>query len=470
MSGEPEIEFFEYNDKGRFCVKEVKMRIAYGICAALVLAMIVVGCKRKEPEGAATEEPASAAAADVNEGGVGDVITVLTYNTHLFEGETRTGTQLKNVWDSVTNLRQVSMIEPVEYDDNKRAERIAERIRACGADIVGLQEVWKYERQVWFMDALRDVYPHGFHAGELDRDWRHVVGSLSALGKGWTTCGLVLLSKYPLKDMEFSRFPGTPKGNDYYARKGVLTATVEPWPGGPTFRVAISHAWTDAGGKKLTNITHIANRTLGSGQPGPAIMMGDFNIHYTDPENYGTMERIFKNFGAFDTYAELYPDAANDGFTVDFANNYLHQVFSYTKRQGSRLDYVYVKESGDGLTLRPVEAEVIRKWNYPVEIGWWRVWGGTWMANYVAICSFYLDGHPYLFGLKKPTLFREGNVAWIRRINDDGRGWEKPGFKGKWRWNYVGTAIDTFELNGRPHIFALKKNTIWRTSLHHPDQ
>ncbi len=42
-----------------------------------------------------------------------------------------------------------------------------------------------------------------------------------------------------------------------------------------------------------------------------------------------------------------------------------------------RIDYVFVKKSGGGLELKPVEAEVIRNWKYQhekkiTERNWWK--------------------------------------------------------------------------------------------------
>jgi len=57
------------------------MRIAYLTCAVLLLAMIVVGCKRKEPEGAATEKPAPDVTADFDQDGLADVDEIELYHT-----------------------------------------------------------------------------------------------------------------------------------------------------------------------------------------------------------------------------------------------------------------------------------------------------------------------------------------------------------------------------------------------------
>ncbi|MBN1419867.1 MAG: hypothetical protein JXP34_13890 [Planctomycetes bacterium] len=57
------------------------MRIAYVTRAALLLAMMAAGCGHKEPEGAATEEPAPDATADFDQDGLADVEEIERYHT-----------------------------------------------------------------------------------------------------------------------------------------------------------------------------------------------------------------------------------------------------------------------------------------------------------------------------------------------------------------------------------------------------
>jgi hypothetical protein len=121
------------------------------------------------------------------------------------------------------------------------------------------------------------------------------------------------------------------------------------------------------------------------------------------------------------------------------------------RRPPDILDYVFIKESGGGLQLTPVEAEVFRDWRYPVNLGWWQdLWAGKWDSHYVAVVSFQLKGQPYLFGLKN------NNTAYISQIDPDGRGW-KDIYEGRWASHDVSTAITAFYLKGHPHIFALKR-------------
>jgi endonuclease/exonuclease/phosphatase family metal-dependent hydrolase len=390
-------------------------------------------------------------------------LTILTYNAHLFKNSnTEIGNFVKKPLEEVVELFTkgdfdfdiYERSDAIVFEDDKRARLIAQRIRESGADIIALQEVWADDRQAWFCRELKDIYPYSFNPPQKE--------SLTVNEGFKTTSGLVLLSKYRLTESRFVPFPTRkldPSDEESFARKGLIAATVELWPDGPKLRVGVSHACTDTGGAEQPNIKQIANETLRKGTNGPivdspAIMMGDFNVNGIQPDNYGVMKGIFEQVGAVDAYRKVRQIGEAD-FTSNLWGNLLYQLFNPRKGPKSRppdiLDYVFVKESGGGLQLTPVEAGVPRDWKYPANRGWWRdVWAGKWASNYVAVVSFQLKGHPHLFGLK------ENNTAYISRINDDGKGWTDI-YSGRWASNYVGTAITAFTLNGHPHIFGLKR-------------
>jgi endonuclease/exonuclease/phosphatase family metal-dependent hydrolase len=385
-------------------------------------------------------------------------LTVLSYNTHLFGGSPADtfGSHAKEAFGRISGKQPIyKRSDPVVFDEIGRTKGIADQIRKCDADIVALQEVWTGDRQDWFCNELKDIYAYRYRAPLTE--------NALDLGKGGfkNTCGLVLLSKYRLTDLKFSPFPTRKldfNDEDSWARKGVITATVELWPGGPTFRIGISHASTDVGGakqpdmKQISDVTATANgRVLDS----PAIMMGDFNVNWTT-SGYSIMKGIFERLGAVDAYRTVHPQISQGDYTVNVWDNLLYQFFSPDKKVEKRrppdiLDYVFVKQSGGGLQLTPIAAEVFRGWKYSANLGWWQdTWAGKWDSNYIAVVSFQLKKQPYLFGLKN------NNTAYISQIDDDGRGWHDI-YQGKWSSNYVGTAITTFNLKGHPHIFALKR-------------
>ena len=299
-------------------------------------------------------------------------LTVLTYNTHLFEGS-------RAVILGVASAAFKNKF--FIFDDEKRAEKMLYKIVESRADIVALQEVWADGNQVWFCRQLKSVYPYCFVSGQKE-DWkdRKKTGYLN-------TCGLVLLSKYKFigepKFFEFDRskfsetFLGVHTEEEYYARKGVITATVELRPGGPTIRLGISQTAT---GHDMENVDAevimartTRDETGGSFIDSPAIMMGDFNVHAHWKGQFDMLKTTLSKYDAVDAYREVHPcdseeRMSEDDYTIDRQNNVLHQMFfqqsADLKLDRDRIDYVFFKKSGGGLELTPVEAEVLRDWKY----------------------------------------------------------------------------------------------------------
>jgi len=297
-----------------------------------------------------------------------EYITVLTYNTHLFEGS-------RAVIPGVASaaLKDKFFI----FDDEKRQTQIEKNIRKCGAEIVALQEVWADHRQERLWKNLKDVYPYHFVAPQSEniKDF-FKTGFLN-------TCGLVLLSKYKFigepKFFEFDRSKFKFGEAEYSARKGVITATVELRPGGPTIRLGISQTATGHG-MEMVDSEKIAEETArgetgGSVIDRPAIMMGDFNVHARWEGQFDLLKRKFAKHDAIDAYREVHPcdseeHMSEDDYTIDRQKNWLLQIFFKPSKDPrmdrDRIDYVFVKKSGGGLELKPVKAEVIHDWKYEV--------------------------------------------------------------------------------------------------------
>jgi endonuclease/exonuclease/phosphatase family metal-dependent hydrolase len=302
-----------------------------------------------------------------------EYITVLTYNTHLFEGSR----------DELGGLRRKEIL-----DDKKRAEKMLYKIVESRADIVALQEVWADGNQVWFCQNLKSVYPYCHVSGQKE-DWEDFkkTGYLN-------TCGLVLLSKYKFEgkpdffEYEQSRkkfiFGGYDRKKkkivfeeERLARKGGILATIELEPGGPKLRLGITHSHYGRGQEEL-NAQELANATIienGNVIDSPAIIMGDFNIHAIgDKGSYGRLKGNFAKLHAVDAYREVHPcdneeRMSEADYTIDGQKNELHKkFFPPTKKHPEivrdRIDYIFVKKSGGGLELTPVEAEVIHDWKY----------------------------------------------------------------------------------------------------------
>ncbi len=291
-------------------------------------------------------------------------ITVLTYNTHLFEGSR----------EEFGGLRRKEIL-----DDKQRAEKMLYKIADSHADIVALQEVWAAKNQEWFCQSMKPLYPYCAVSGQKEdlKDF-FTTGYLN-------TCGLVLLSKYKFTEKagfyEFNRnafkWWKLEDLSERLARKGVITATVELEPGGPTIRLGISQTATGHGMEMVDSERSAAetarSETGRSVIDSPAIMMGDFNVHARYQVEFDRLKEKFAKYDAVDAYREVHPcdseeRMTEDDYTIDREKNLLHQEFFKPNKDPridrDRIDYVFVKKSGSGLELKPVEAEVIRDWKY----------------------------------------------------------------------------------------------------------
>jgi endonuclease/exonuclease/phosphatase family metal-dependent hydrolase len=114
--------------------------------------------------------------------------------------------------------------------------------------------------------------------------------------------------------------------------------------------------------------------TGGSVIDSPAIMMGDFNVHARAGGQFDRLRKNFAKYDAVDAYREVHPcdneERMSEGdYTTDWQKNELMRKFFKPNKDApnmdrDRIDYVFVKKSGGGLELKPVEAEVIHDWKY----------------------------------------------------------------------------------------------------------
>jgi|GEM_PF-6962861 len=348
-------------------------------------------------------------------------LTVLTYNTHLFEGS------------NAVHANAINKGHSIVFEDDIRAEFIAGNVEASGADIVALQELWACDRPKWFAERLKKVYPYSYYYTDQCKEVTYealnsevikagkiaFVGTcltetnrppcwdfLKALPGSWlkghgiddalpsavklpeveeagrnvikkyrVMNGLLLLSKYQIEMPVFHEFPAgrTQTADDEFAGKGIITATIV-LPDGLRFRVGVTHANCNLGGQSpadiadlayWTDIGDLAYWTVMGAKIGPAIMMGDLNVHDTDTAKYNQAASIFAGVGALDAVRQL-----NEGnsATVDGAKNLLHQYFFPKKTDDEYpvtcLDYVFYRPDGPGLTIKPESAKVITDWKY----------------------------------------------------------------------------------------------------------
>jgi predicted secreted protein/endonuclease/exonuclease/phosphatase family metal-dependent hydrolase len=358
-------------------------------------------------------------------------VTVLTYNTHLFE-------------DTI-----VVPFSPADYhDDTTRRHRIADKVKASGADIVALDEVWAYSNQQWFANELKATYPY---SAFFDSACPTLLGGLPDLGNG-----LVLLSKWELLDVHFERFPVfefelEPGNSDCWANKGVLTATVDI--GGRPLRVGITHAPLDSDDYKGQMSRHYVDITPFE-LNGQSYIFGlhvDVGANIFRIDNYGTSCSTEKGClcGAGKELV-LYGAAMSPNylFVRSFQLNGHPYIFGLHDKGGNNAEMKLWRINDDpatGITLLD------------------KAGGGPTSSKYVAMLTFQLNGHPYLFGLHQGSTNGEPKL-W--RINDDpatGMTLLDKAGGGPTSYNYV--AMESFELNGHPYLFGLFGGgyaNIWR--------
>lgn len=278
-------------------------------------------------------------------------LRLLTYNLHLMEDSNIVvGAWYENK-------------KPVVFYDEERQQYITNKIRECGADIVAIQEVWAEKRMNRMRDDLKGTYPYSYLGSTGNPLIAIFVGmALTKVPVGAAGSGILLLSKYPLKDGTFQGFGYTSDDEDLAASKGVICATVDV-PDLGQFRVGMTHAWTDAGGDQCTNIQKLIAVT-GTGV-GAAAMMGDFNIHrHHSSTKYDTMNKKMNDAGAKDSWRLIHGDDAWQGsITDDETNNTLAQFFSPMRNTANPdcIDYVYLRSS-NSLEVRALDARVIKDW------------------------------------------------------------------------------------------------------------
>jgi uncharacterized repeat protein (TIGR01451 family) len=424
-------------------------------------------------------------------------ITVLTYNTHLFE-------------DSAAALFRPGTV----HDDTTRRLAIVEKIRElcqdpCNdgcPDIVALQEVWGNRwtftdpsklKTYWFSEELKDIYPYSAKSGKL--------GCRGFLNVPGLSDGVVVLSKWPLTNVTFDQFPcfeyyKAPNTSEYWARKGVLSAIVEIGDYGcgdpaQTVRLAGSHAFTGKRWKTSKMDPAYVPNTIA-----PFELEGQVYIYYQksdenrafitriDDYSYFDEETGQHKYGAgfkdvLDTSTSRQPDTVRS-FEFD-GDTYL---FTYTKSGGA---IIYrVNDDGKSLTewlwhesaggAEPQNITMFELKGHPYifslggifepkpgravisqldEDGSWREYdAGPWQSNYETVQSFELHGRPYIFG------YKNNGRAYYARINDDGKsytdvgdkyfGTRRNGVRTLWK-GYEGSTITVFHLDGQPYIFGI---------------
>ncbi|MCC7441342.1 MAG: endonuclease/exonuclease/phosphatase family protein [Bdellovibrionales bacterium] len=221
-----------------------------------------------------------------------------------------------NIW----GLKSPFLIRP------SRIPRIAERIEATGADIIGIQEA--FDPSTALLERI-PAYPHlarGNRKGPLGGD------------------GLLVLSRWPIVASAWRAYARC-SWNDCFTPKGMLHARVRV-PDGETVDVFVTHLNAHSGNERIRLLQaqelweFIAERSDGS----PLLLLGDFN---TEP---GSDSHAFLSgwAGLRDAHGEFVeqnpalPPAARDGYSWNPARN-----SNIPGRKGSvRFDYIWMGDSG----------------------------------------------------------------------------------------------------------------------------
>ncbi len=378
-------------------------------------------------------------------------LTVLTYNAHLFEDSSLecicrcAETQDKCTWSKY------------QYDDGDkdggRCYNCAAFVRSSNADIVAVQEVWAYSFREWWTSVLKTGnpnYPYTYfldvscncHSAlskvdedlptcifacallhmEDDHDWR-----LNTLGNG-----LILLSKWPLQDFNFIRFPaydcGDP-GTECWADKGVITATAII--GGAKIRLGISHALTGPDDYKSNwgkNYVPEAITTFNLG--------GNAYIFALETGGQAYL-RMFEDYTGVDkrTGKQVHGAGWKHQYKGDWRGG--HEVVTSFELGGH--PYLFGLDEGS-------QAHLVRVNDDP-STGWTRIFRGDWDPGCETVVPFEMQGHPYLFSIYGP------NEARIVRINDDPfSGWSQVCSH---TWDSGHNAVVGFQLQGHPWLFSI---------------
>jgi len=255
-------------------------------------------------------------------------LQVMTYNVHLFGS---IGTYLPFLG----------------YQDSARTTALIGYLKNCGADIIGLQEVWDVDLAAQIEDGVKDNY-WVVQGDPLLLDVAVYVDQFSTLpthlhGVG---CGLMLLasknSVVGVGHVKSDRFPIAPTAvdiQDAFAQKGYLKAQLHMKTGDLRMGVLVSHmitnlsTYTSSGEKCFDAIqSRIESYRSKSQYPkAPFFLMADLNVTgesysnggWSSTANYGSyVSQYLLNDGASTLLTDTWRACNSDlttapGFTVD---------------------------------------------------------------------------------------------------------------------------------------------------------
>lgn len=197
-------------------------------------------------------------------------------------------------------------------------------LRAAGADVVALQEVYTARHRRLIAEALGDLYPHAA-APETDE---------LLLG-----CGLMLLSRYPIIGQSFTPLPRRPGMAARLSRPGCQRVLID-LPGAEPVAMVNTHLPAFAENRqRQSEAAHL----LGVGED--AILLGDFNC---SPAVDADVYRRILWAGYRDAFAEV---QAGEPATWDAANP-LNRIGPHRDAPSQRIDHVFLPQRFRTMTAR----------------------------------------------------------------------------------------------------------------------
>jgi endonuclease/exonuclease/phosphatase family metal-dependent hydrolase len=226
------------------------------------------------------------------------------------------------------------------YYDRLRLYDIISQIQYLKPDIVGLSEVWADRSKERFIRDLRDILPYSA--------WEH---SNSPLQMG---SGLLLLSKFPLSNISFTRYDYL-VGDYWFRHRGFILVTAEiHWQ-----KFLIVCTQLQSGNDEAAIIARKSNLlqlqydiSQAADASTPVILLGDLNIAAENQSGTPTGEYEFlsdtlKSLEMSDSYRTLNPTATSaPGYTYDAVNNKLIARFTpsdASNKVKERRDYLFVR-------------------------------------------------------------------------------------------------------------------------------
>jgi len=427
-------------------------------------------------------------------------LTVLTYNTHLFEDSS-----LECI------ARCGGEWAKYNYYDGDRQWWIAAYTRSSGADIVALEEVWAYGYRKWFKDTLGQGSPlYQYYSWNVENTvncmegLRAYTNVLPACVDGYALLylpplsddyarrfntlgpGLILLSKYPLTDLRFQRFPtyeqsSRPGGSEVWSDKGVLTATANV--AGTPMRIGISHALTGAyddwhlGSWDYDYLPNPITAFQVGGEPYLFAVRNDGQARISRLEDYSSFDeatRTMKHGAGWKHICTNYFGGCRSVASFELGG----RSFLLAQENAFARIYSINDDPATGWTLISTNIPLLfnslipfRLANHPYLLGvagdstasilrinddpstgWTSLYTNTWDAPGDCVLAFQSSGEPYFLSFFGPYYAQ----ARITKVNSDpATGWTHL-YTNSWEtaWNPNNAITKSFQLNGEAYLLG----------------